>query len=538
MLALTAKDVSSGGCNDKTGYGLVQAKAAYDLLEQYGCEATGGANPSPLSNGIIGGCYANLPDHPSSKSIAAVTGSPTLAPTSRPPTRNPSKSPTKSPSSIPSTSHVPSLSASPSLSPQPTLSSMPSTTCSTDEKKLEINFILNEVPSGIVWFVLEKCSLDIVFQCSGCYKDSEPYSSESFVGCLPASADGTGEEAGYTFYFDDYSGSYYGARGGYTIDVDGETVFNSTGNIKLTEQVKLGNNETCPVPSTSPTQNPTRANCNAFQLEVFTDSQPLETMWVLERLSGNTVATVASGPPPGYFSPNTLYKDVANQCLTPGEYVFSMYDIAANGIEDPGYYSISLNGIELRRNSSFGVYENTRFVVKDTAMPSLAKGAGGSLFSDETLPINQSWRIIMTEDFENGFGRFRTGGLGVTHSDEAYLRHGVVQIEGGDYSSIYETVHIETRFTRYRATISFYAEEMDVDDSFCLDFSINDGMHWQEGSCWHSSVDFENGAWDDITAEFEATGVNSTLGIRFRCAADSNVDDKLYIDRIQLDGLE
>jgi serine protease len=41
VLALTAKDVnpSSNGCNAKTGFGLIQAKAAYDMLASFGCEA-------------------------------------------------------------------------------------------------------------------------------------------------------------------------------------------------------------------------------------------------------------------------------------------------------------------------------------------------------------------------------------------------------------------------------------------------------------------------------------------------------------------
>ena len=44
----------------RTGFGLIQAKAAFDLLDQYGCDAAGGKDKSPLSKGVEGGCY-NLP---------------------------------------------------------------------------------------------------------------------------------------------------------------------------------------------------------------------------------------------------------------------------------------------------------------------------------------------------------------------------------------------------------------------------------------------------------------------------------------------
>lgn len=74
VLALAAKDVSpsSNGCNSKTGFGLIQAKTAYDLLETYGCEA-GGLATLPLSEGVKGGCY-DLPAIPAT--IAEITGSP------------------------------------------------------------------------------------------------------------------------------------------------------------------------------------------------------------------------------------------------------------------------------------------------------------------------------------------------------------------------------------------------------------------------------------------------------------------------------
>ena len=82
VLALTALSMSSSGCDELSGFGLVQAKAAFDLLDKYGCSA-GGEDPKPLSSGGIGGCSQPLPD-----TIAFETNG------SQNPTRKPTPQPT------------------------------------------------------------------------------------------------------------------------------------------------------------------------------------------------------------------------------------------------------------------------------------------------------------------------------------------------------------------------------------------------------------------------------------------------------------
>jgi serine protease len=61
VLASTARDVNpsktSSGCNIKTGFGLVQAKAAFDVLATFGCDAAGGHDTLPLSDRAEGGCH-------------------------------------------------------------------------------------------------------------------------------------------------------------------------------------------------------------------------------------------------------------------------------------------------------------------------------------------------------------------------------------------------------------------------------------------------------------------------------------------------
>eukprot|EP00571_Detonula_confervacea_P016891 CAMPEP_0172302312 /NCGR_PEP_ID=MMETSP1058-20130122/4033_1 /TAXON_ID=83371 /ORGANISM="Detonula confervacea, Strain CCMP 353" /LENGTH=822 /DNA_ID=CAMNT_0013012737 /DNA_START=87 /DNA_END=2555 /DNA_ORIENTATION=- len=63
VLALSAKSMvaSASGCNRRTGFGMVHAKDAFDLLDEYGC-AAGGKDFSPPSEGGVGGCDQPLAD--------------------------------------------------------------------------------------------------------------------------------------------------------------------------------------------------------------------------------------------------------------------------------------------------------------------------------------------------------------------------------------------------------------------------------------------------------------------------------------------
>lgn len=55
VLIKSAMDLGDNGYDVFYGYGLVQAKAAYDLLKAEGCEA-GGPVQDPLTAGSFGGC--------------------------------------------------------------------------------------------------------------------------------------------------------------------------------------------------------------------------------------------------------------------------------------------------------------------------------------------------------------------------------------------------------------------------------------------------------------------------------------------------
>ena len=63
VLASSAKTITSNssGCSRRSGFGLVQAKDAFDMLDKYGC-AAGGPNYNPPRRGGVGGCGQPLVD--------------------------------------------------------------------------------------------------------------------------------------------------------------------------------------------------------------------------------------------------------------------------------------------------------------------------------------------------------------------------------------------------------------------------------------------------------------------------------------------
>jgi subtilisin family serine protease len=78
VFARTARSISkdASGCDEMNGFGIIQAKAAFDALNQYGCEY-GGDDSIPRSLGAIGGCEQT-------RILTAKTLPPSSSPTEKP----------------------------------------------------------------------------------------------------------------------------------------------------------------------------------------------------------------------------------------------------------------------------------------------------------------------------------------------------------------------------------------------------------------------------------------------------------------------
>jgi len=247
---------------------------------------------------------------------------------------------------------------------------MYSTSCSSDEARFDIQLALDADPSTVYWYLIDRCTKSLVFDCQGCYANAKAFSSKYFVRCLP--------EGHYSFIFNDYSGTDW-TQGGYVVTYNGTRVFDSKGNFTHSQEVPFGNSVACQQPNAKPSPSPailqpgktpttssTRGTyCETFELDIATDSKPSEVSWSLQQISGDNLGLVAYGPVEGQpYDSNSLYVAVASECLPPGEYQFTILD-TGDGIDNPGYYKIFLNEVEIRHGSKFGSTQTTGFIISD-----------------------------------------------------------------------------------------------------------------------------------------------------------------------------
>ena len=156
VFARTARKISQdpSGCDEKNGFGIIQARDAFDALARYGCDF-GGEDSIPKSLGAVGGCeqtrsltakttpptptqnptvkfvlpppvleFLDSPSPPITITLPFITFRPTTSPISSKPTFRPSRSPTSrpsgSPTNLPTTSEPTTL--TPTTSPTNTIS--------------------------------------------------------------------------------------------------------------------------------------------------------------------------------------------------------------------------------------------------------------------------------------------------------------------------------------------------------------------------------------------------------------------------------
>ncbi len=151
---------------------------------------------------------------------------------------------------------------------------------------------------------------------------------------------------------------------------------------------------------------------------------------------------------------------------------------------------------------------------------------------------SDSWIDIIIDSFLSGFGFFDTKGTDVLFYKSVKNRVGVLRMQSGKHSA--SEIHsnkiiLDHKYSKLRISFSFYANSMEYDDSFCLDYKVDGDVNWNEGKCW-KRYQFDNGVWyDDVVLEFEGVSSIKSLWVRFRCEANSIHDDVL-IDSVKIQG--
>ena len=322
-------------------------------------------------------------------------------------------------------------------------------------------------------------------------------------------------------------------------------------------------------------------NCEVgtfFQLDIALDYDGHEILWRLVKLP-DEVMYQGDG-----YKDGLVYDNVAEGCLEPGDYEFTIHDSGGDGIQDPGYYSLKLckgSCQIVAGGNDFGYNETTAFTILadgETAPPAVqpttyssaptnpnASSKDTSEDSSFVDPIDgtessrdieqyefiirhnhENWVTILDENFESGFGYFIDKDTTAVLYDIFEGRAGVIAIQDApdsDNSSLVsktiklgEAIGDGKIHSKFKVAFSYYALNMESNDGFCFDYSTDGGLSWNNEQCWHKGVDFDNDKWNDDNEVIFEPNVTSSITLRFRCNANSD-SDSVMIDNIHLSDL-
>merc|ERR1712029_1060804 len=376
VLLATAEDLGDNGCDTKYGFGLVQAKAAYNLLSKGNC----GGNLGKVAP--VGGCEQAVPDGPTS------------APTPE------CSSDSECDDGDACTVDICSAGLC--------LSTPDCASCG--KSKVDVEITIDNYGEETAYDIKD-ASGNKVMEGSGWPANSV----NSFWKCV-----GSGS---YTFTITDAYGDgiccSYG-QGGYVVKVDGTEVVNGgefgdsttetfTVNGSPPTTAPVAPPTTAPVtnptapPTTAPVTNPTApptaapestpstvpvtapSGCVTFGITLNTDAHGYETSFTL--INDNTAVTRLAGR--GYSSSMTFDEGT---CLDNGRYIFTISDSYGDGMccgSGQGGYELTLGGEVVKEGGQFG--ESESFVVEvgpqgpsraPTPAPTCTQGGGACYVGD------------------------------------------------------------------------------------------------------------------------------------------------------------
>ena len=348
------------GCDQYYGYGIVQAKRAYDLLASEGCEAGGSSsgNPSDLA---IGGCsqYEGPPAPPVDGDDPSQPDDPQDPEPEEPPQDRPGR-----PQEPPEEPEPPGRTPGDEVP-----------TCSDDEVLVTMLLSTDKFGEETEWSIYDDDGNEVLLRPRGTYRGDaeyvEPY-------CVPTNAC-TFEIRDYPDGFPDGEGDgiccgIYG-NGIYVIERNGVIHESPTGGrfgFKETIDICSGGRDPSPPPpgreedggggdeGNDGGDGNGSGGCPGNEIEVHvtivTDDNPEQTSW---RVGSHTARGFVARSEP-YTSQRTTYEQ--QTCLqNTGCYFFVIADTQSNGFSGSGSYTVTVDGQQIASNGSFGRTELTDF---------------------------------------------------------------------------------------------------------------------------------------------------------------------------------
>jgi hypothetical protein len=177
-----------------------------------------------------------------------------------------------------------------------------------------------------------------------------------------------------------------------------------------------------------------------------------------------------------------------------------------------------------------------RDALNNAGMPSRPESA--------TTQSASNWTVLISEDFESGWGSFTDGVSDCRRSirDQAYAHQGQycarISDNSGTASSFYSTSGIDLAtpgYTQMKIEFWYYPRSMEQGENFWVQYF--DGSSWHTIGNYVSGSDFDNGSFyrvDDINIDKDAPYAFPTnMKIRIMSDASGN-SDYVYIDEVVL----
>lgn len=233
VLLMSANDKGAEGCDTQYGYGVVQARDAYDLIQNANgnCEAVGGSTPNEPSDAAVGGC--NQLDVTTAAPVPAPTAAPVPAPTQAPvpaPTAAPVTAPTQAPKPAPTAAPVPAPTQAPV--PAPTEAPVAASGCpGCSGTCIQLSIMTDSNPQQTRYRLRDQSARKWLIRSS--YGDfSSPNTLYTENLCYPDSC--------FKFIIQDSARNGFQNGGYYSLVVNGETLVDQESDFRMKDRTMIG----------------------------------------------------------------------------------------------------------------------------------------------------------------------------------------------------------------------------------------------------------------------------------------------------------
>jgi hypothetical protein len=134
-------------------------------------------------------------------------------------------------------------------------------------------------------------------------------------------------------------------------------------------------------PSLQPSisQHPTD-QCFDVEVNIFTDKWPDDLSWTIsEEVTDDAASIIATSNWEDFVKEESLV--VSNVCLYEGNYTFTIQDFCGDGINDPGYYNVTINGIVIKSGGGSNGFQDEESV--SFSVPYLLEGSNDEHIAED-----------------------------------------------------------------------------------------------------------------------------------------------------------